>query len=140
MEKNIEKLKDLHQDFHDDEDEEIVSPFQDAIRQLRKNRFVVIGFFIIIFFIFLGIFAPFLTSYGYAEQDLINRLQPPSAEHWLGTDDVGRDIFSRIAYGARLSLRVGFLDRMSTRLNSSHVAISYAVFCLEKNKVIEMDF
>jgi|SRR5690625_1023707 len=108
MEKNIEKLKDLHQDFHDDEDEEIVSPFQDAIRQLRKNRFAVIGFFIIIFFIFLGIFAPFLTSYGYAEQDLINRLQPPSAEHWLGTDDVGRDIFSRIAYGARLSLRVGF--------------------------------
>lgn len=108
MEKDVKKLKEIHQDLHDDEDEEVVSPFQDAFRQLRKNRFALIGFFIIIFFILLGIFAPFLTSYGYEEQDLINRLQPPSAEHWLGTDDVGRDIFSRIAYGARLSLRVGF--------------------------------
>ncbi|MDY0409295.1 ABC transporter permease [Virgibacillus soli] len=87
---------------------EETSPLKDSLMQLRKNRFAVAGFVIIVFFILLGLFAPMLTSYGYKDQVLVDRLQPPSAEHWLGTDDVGRDIFSRIAYGARISLQVGF--------------------------------
>jgi len=84
------------------------SLWRDTFKQLRKNRFAVVGFFIIVFFILLGLVAPLLTSYGYDEQIIADRLQPPSAEHWLGTDDLGRDIFTRIAYGARLSLQVGF--------------------------------
>ncbi|WP_152655491.1 nickel transporter permease [Oceanobacillus sp. CFH 90083] len=87
---------------------EAVSPWKDAFRQLRKNRFAVAGLIIIIFFIILAIVAPLLTSYSYHEQNLANRLQPPSGEHWMGTDDLGRDIFTRIAYGARVSLQVGF--------------------------------
>ncbi|MBP2078086.1 nickel transporter permease [Oceanobacillus polygoni] len=92
----------------DPEEIAAISPWKDTIRRLRKNRFAIIGFVIIVFFILLGLIAPLLTSYTVAEQQLVNRLQPPSEEHWLGTDHLGRDIFTRIAYGARVSLQVGF--------------------------------
>lgn len=92
----------------DSDDMEETSPWKDAIKQLRKNKFAIAGLVIIIFFILLGLFAPLVTPYSYEEQVLVERLQPPSADHWLGTDDLGRDIFTRIAYGARLSLQVGF--------------------------------
>src|SRR5699024_6369035 len=100
----------LSDPMHMQEEEEMkaASPWRDAFRQLRKNNFAIFGFLIIIFFILLGLFAPLLTPYGYEEQVLNDRLKPPSSEHWLGTDDVGRDIFTRIAYGARISLQVGF--------------------------------
>ncbi len=92
------------------EEQEIkaTTPWQDTYRQLKKNNFAIAGFIIILFFILLGLFAPLLTPYGYEEQVLVDRLKPPSSDHWLGTDDVGRDIFTRIAYGARISLQVGF--------------------------------
>src|SRR5699024_11879868 len=94
--------------MQEEEEMKSASPWRDAFRQLRKNNFAIFGFLIIIFFILLGLFAPLLTPYGYEEQVLNDRLKPPSSEHWLGTDDVGRDIFTRIAYGARISLQVGF--------------------------------
>lgn len=87
---------------------EAFSPWKDTWRQLRKNRFATTGAVVILFFILLGLLAPIITAYPYAEQNLVERLKPPSAEHWLGTDHLGRDIFTRIAYGARISLQVGF--------------------------------
>lgn len=84
------------------------SPWQDTYRQLKKNKFAVLGFIIIIFFLLLGLFAPLLTPYEYEEQVLSDRLHAPSADHWLGTDDVGRDVFTRVAYGSRISMQVGF--------------------------------
>ncbi|GIO25281.1 nickel transporter permease [Oceanobacillus sp. J11TS1] len=92
----------------DTEQIEAVSPWRDSFRQLRKNRFAMAGLIIILFFIILGVVAPLLTPYTYEEQSLTNRLQAPSSEHWMGTDDLGRDIFTRVAYGARVSLQVGF--------------------------------
>ncbi len=92
----------------DAEQIETVSPWRDSFRRLIKNRFAAAGLIIIIFFIILALVAPLLTSYSYHEQNLANRLQPPSDAHWMGTDDLGRDIFTRIAYGARVSLQVGF--------------------------------
>ncbi|MBY7144073.1 ABC transporter permease [Virgibacillus sp. NKC19-3] len=92
----------------DTEEIEAISPWKDTLKLLRKNRFAFAGLIIIVLFIVLGLFAPLFTSHGMAEQNLVNRLQPPSAQHWLGTDDLGRDIFTRIAYGARVSLQVGF--------------------------------
>jgi peptide/nickel transport system permease protein len=89
------------------DDMQATSPWKDSIRQLRKNRFAIAGLIIIMFFVLLAIFAPLLTSYSYEKIDPVNRLQPPSGEHWFGTDDVGRDIFTRIAYGAKISLQVG---------------------------------
>ena len=54
-------------------------------------------------------FAPLIAPYGEAEQDVLARLQPPSAAHWFGTDELGRDVLSRILYGSRLSLAIGIL-------------------------------
>jgi len=90
------------------EDYEPHSPIKDFFKQVRKNRFAMIGLVIITFFILLALFAPLITPYDYKEQVLSDRLLPPSAEHYFGTDNLGRDIFTRIAYGSRLSLQIGF--------------------------------
>src|SRR5699024_1934957 len=90
------------------EDFEPHSPIRDFFKQIRKNRLAMIGLAIITFFILLALFAPLLTPYDYKEQVLSDRLLPPSSEHWFGTADLGRDIFTRIAYGSRLSLQIGF--------------------------------
>ncbi|WP_051189023.1 ABC transporter permease [Halalkalibacillus halophilus] len=87
---------------------EVISPWKDTLKQLRKNRLAIAGFIIIAFFIVVGLVAPFLTPYTFSEQDPVNRLQSPNMDHWLGTDHLGRDIFTRIAHGARISLMVGF--------------------------------
>jgi peptide/nickel transport system permease protein len=87
---------------------EAVSPWRDAFRQLKRNKLAIIGLCIITIFIIVALLAPLISGYAYDKTDLPNRLQSPSSEHWFGTDDLGRDIFSRIAYGARISLMVGF--------------------------------
>lgn len=92
----------------DEEETEAVSPWRDGWKQLRKNRLAIIGFAIILFFILVAIFAPLFTPYSYDQQNLADRLHPPSKEYLLGADHLGRDIFTRIAYGARVSLQVGF--------------------------------
>ncbi|WP_236620383.1 ABC transporter permease [Sporolactobacillus laevolacticus] len=79
-------------------------------KAFRKNKPAIAGTFIVVFFILLAIFARFIAPQGINDQNIGIRLQPPSAAHWFGTDDFGRDIFSRIVFGARLSLRVGFLS------------------------------
>ncbi|MYL35210.1 ABC transporter permease subunit [Pontibacillus yanchengensis] len=84
------------------------SPWRDAWRNFSKNKVAIMGLVIVLFFILLAIIAPLIMPYDYAKTNLIDRLQGPSAEHWLGTDDFGRDILSRIIYGARISLWVGF--------------------------------
>ncbi|MFV8828105.1 nickel transporter permease [Alkalihalobacterium sp. APHAB7] len=87
---------------------EAISPWRDAMRQLLKNKSAVIGMIIILFFLIIALIAPLISGYAFDETNPQNRLQSPSAEHWFGTDDLGRDIFSRIAHGARISLWVGF--------------------------------
>jgi peptide/nickel transport system permease protein len=63
----------------------------------------VIGFVIVLTFIITVIFAPLIAPFGYARQDIPNRMQGPSEEYWLGTDHIGRDIFSRLVYGSRIA-------------------------------------
>src|SRR5690625_4736279 len=102
---DIQYLKDT---FAEEEEMEAISPWQDTFRRLLKNRFALFGFIIICFFIIFGLLAPFITSYSYDEQIIVDRLHKPSSNYWFGTDDVGRDIFIRIAYGARISIIIGF--------------------------------
>ena len=92
----------------DPEEIEAASPWKDTFKQLRRNRFAIIGFSIIIFFILVALIGPLFTPYTFSEQNLVDRLVPPSADYWLGTDHLGRDIFTRLVYGARVSLMVGF--------------------------------
>jgi len=87
---------------------EVISPWKDAYWQLKKNKLAMIGIFIIIFFIIVALIAPLLTPYAFNTISASERLQSPSMAHWFGTDDLGRDIFTRIVYGARISLMVGF--------------------------------
>ncbi|WP_339149382.1 MULTISPECIES: ABC transporter permease [unclassified Sutcliffiella] len=79
-------------------------------KKLAKNKAAMAGAFIIIFVILMGIFAPLLATHDPNTTNVMNKLQGPSAENYLGTDDVGRDIFSRLLYGARISLGIGFLS------------------------------
>ena len=78
-------------------------------RRLAKNPSAVVGFIVAIALTLLAIFAPLIAPYPYDKQDLYNTRSAPSAEHIFGTDELGRDIFSRIVYGSRFSLSIGFL-------------------------------
>lgn len=74
---------------------------------LKRNRRAVFGLIFIAILVLLAVFADFIAPYGMKEQNLANALQFPNSSHWLGTDDLGRDILSRIIYGTRISLTVG---------------------------------
>lgn len=81
----------------------------DAWRTLRRNPLAMAGLAVVLGWLLLGLFAPVLPIADPDAQALSQRLQPPSAAHWLGTDDLGRDILSRIIYGARVSVPAGML-------------------------------
>ena len=74
-----------------------------------RNRSFVAGLIIVGVIIGLCTFAPLLTPYSPTQQDLTNVLQPPSAQHWLGTDQLGIDMWSQLLYGGRTDLRIAFL-------------------------------
>src|SRR3990172_3749140 len=78
----------------------------DLWRRLRRNRAAVAGAGFVVVFVLLAVLAPALVPFNPIQGDLNDRLQPPSASHWLGTDELGRDIFSRILFGARISLQI----------------------------------
>lgn len=80
----------------------------EVIKVFKKNKLAVFGLFVISVIIFLALFADIISPYSYEEIDLANFLQPPSIKHPFGTDSIGRDLFTRIIYGARTSLIVGF--------------------------------
>lgn len=73
---------------------------------LLRNPLAVVGALIVLVLVVMAIFAPLIAPYSPVGQDLANRLMPPSAEHWMGTDELGRDIYSRVVYGARITLLI----------------------------------
>jgi ABC-type dipeptide/oligopeptide/nickel transport system permease subunit len=83
------------------------SPARAALRQLKRSRLALPGLAIVLSFVACGVFAPLIAPYDPYKNDLMNVLMPPSAEHWFGTDELGRDLFSRVVYGARISLMEG---------------------------------
>ena len=78
------------------------------LRFIRTKPLGAIGAFLILLAILTAAFAPAIAPYGYSEQQLSKRLRDPSPDHWLGTDHLGRDIFTRIVYGSRVSVTIGF--------------------------------
>lgn len=82
---------------------------RNLFRRLFAQGNARIGMIIIGLVVLLAIFAPYLTDYDPIRQNLRARFEPPSAAHWFGTDEFGRDLFTRVAYGARISLQVGLI-------------------------------
>ncbi|HMP83075.1 MAG TPA: ABC transporter permease subunit [Verrucomicrobiota bacterium] len=80
---------------------------RDAWLRLRKNKMAVGGAIFILALALASFLSPFIAPHSYETQNLALGATPPSAQHWLGTDDLGRDLFSRILYGGRISLSVG---------------------------------
>lgn len=85
------------------------SLWQDAFSRLKKNTLAMGGLVFLLLLIVLAVLTPWIAPYSYEEQNLMLGATPPSAEHWFGTDIFGRDQLTRILYGSRISLMVGFI-------------------------------
>ena len=87
------------------------SQFEEVWRRLKKNKMAMLGLAIVVFLVLLAVFADFLFDYEeiVIKQNTAIRLQGPSAEHWFGTDEFGRDILARLVHGGRISLVVGVI-------------------------------
>src|SRR3954463_4408191 len=89
--------------------EQGVSLSQDAFRRLKKNKMAMIGLFVLLFFIVIALLTPWIAPYSYEGQNLELGATSPSLKNWLGTDTLGRDQLTRVMYGSRISLAVGFI-------------------------------
>src|SRR5690625_62710 len=93
---------------------ESTSFWKDAWRRFKQNKLAILGIAVIIFLAIMSMIGTLVSGQNYFDNDLLNANKPPSAEHWFGTDNLGRDIFARTWYGARISLFIGltaaFLD------------------------------
>ena len=97
----------IERDTHIRESSFIVRP--NWWQRFKVNRLAVIGAGIIAVMIVLAILGPIISPYTYADQSLIDANQSPSLSHWFGTDTLGRDIYTRVMYGARISLTIGIV-------------------------------
>ena len=105
----LEKAVDIRLESQIGEEER----FWDLMRRMaRDNKTAVLSFIVIVLISLAAIFAPLLTPYTEKQMDLMNRLSPPSAAHLLGTDEGGRDMLTRLLYGARVSLLIGVVPAL----------------------------
>ena len=88
--------------------EQQYSLFKDAFNRLVANRLAVVGMIVVVLLLLVAAIGPYITPYDFLSQDLEARNQFPSAAHWFGTDDLGRDVLSRVIYGARTAVFVAF--------------------------------
>ncbi|WP_071393906.1 ABC transporter permease [Bacillus tuaregi] len=84
-----------------------LSFWKDVLYRFRKNKLAMVGVVLLVLLIIMAIIGPYISGYDYASNDLSNKNQPPSSEHWFGTDDLGRDVFTRVWEGARISIFIG---------------------------------
>ena len=81
--------------------------WQDAMRRLKENKIAMISMLVILFVLLMAIVGPFISKFDYSTNELLNANMWPDKVHWFGTDELGRDLFVRVMYGARISLSVG---------------------------------
>ena len=112
----------MQEEFFNEEDIKTAAPsslWKDAWKRFYKNKTALVALCVLVLMSLGAIFAGVLTPYGPYEAELSWVKQPPSAAHWLGCDENGRDILTRLLYGARISLSVGFIsDSISTLIGS----------------------
>lgn len=83
--------------------------WRDAWQRLKRNKIAMASFWVIVLFMVIAVLGPLFSGYEYDEQNLMLTNQSPSWQHWFGTDNLGRDIFVRVLYGARISLAIGIV-------------------------------
>jgi peptide/nickel transport system permease protein len=103
-------------------------PLRGIVRFARRKPLGFVGLVLVAIFIAAAIFAPLIAPYDYKQQQLRRRLEPPSRDHILGTDSIGRDVFSRLVYGARVSVTVGFGAVLITAVLASVIGIVSGYF------------
>jgi peptide/nickel transport system permease protein len=94
-----------------------------TLKAFNTNKTSWIGLAIFLIVIALAIFAPVLAPFDPTDQNILEKLRPPSAEHWLGTDSFGRDTLSRVLYGARISLVIGTVSTLAAMLIGSAIGM-----------------
>ena len=93
-------------------------------RLMKEKKMAAISAVVILVMLLMALFAPILTPYSYEEiVDPLNRLAPPGAQHLLGTDELGRDVFTRLLYGARISLLVGIVPTLISMIAGAVLGI-----------------
>jgi len=118
--KQIEKATDLRLESQIGEEER----FSDLMRRMaRENKTAVASLILITVMILAALLAPLLTPYTETEMDLLNRLAPPSADHLLGTDEGGRDVLTRLLFGARVSLMIGVVPALLSLILGSVLGV-----------------
>lgn len=101
------------------------SLWSDGWRRLRRNKAALFSLYYIVFICLIAILAPWISPYSFETQNVDRALMPPDSVNWLGTDSLGRDMLSRIIYGARMSMAVGILTAVfSLALGGVYGAIS----------------
>ncbi len=90
------------------------SPFVNALLSLRRNPLAMAGLVVLALWLLIALTAPLIAPHDPNKQDISHRLQGPNSAHFFGTDDLGRDIFSRVLYGARISIPAGILTILAT--------------------------
>jgi peptide/nickel transport system permease protein len=93
-------------------------------RSMKRNTLAMTGFAIIALLVFFSIFATVLAPFDPAEVRILDRLQAPGAQHWMGTDEFGRDILSRVLYGARVSLLISSMVVLSAGIVGSLMGLA----------------
>jgi peptide/nickel transport system permease protein len=94
-----------------------------TLRTLMRNKLSGVGLIITGFVVLVAVFAPILSPYDPLDQNIEKRLAPPGAEHWLGADGFGRDLLSRIIWGTRLSMKVGFMVVIFTTIAGAAIGL-----------------
>ena len=113
QENKMKKIADIRLESQIGEEER----FWDLMRRMaRENKTAVLSLIVIVLMTLAAVFAPQLTPYTEKQMDLMNRLAPPSAKHLLGTDEGGRDVLTRLLYGARVSLLIGVVPALLSLL------------------------
>ncbi|CAH1692342.1 Dipeptide transport system permease protein DppC [Hyphomicrobiales bacterium] len=98
-------------------------PKASLLQVMRRNRLSWLGIGLLLLIILVAIFAPWIAPYSPIKQNIAYRLEPPSAEFWMGTDTYGRDVLSRLIYGTRISLFVGFMSILIAMVVGSTIGI-----------------
>ena len=113
-------------------------PFLEFVHRLfREKPLGAIGAVVCVVFLITGVFSELIAPYGYNEMNPIDRLQAPSLAHWMGTDQIGRDVFSRIVHGARTSVIIGFAAASISILISIVIGLTTGFFGRKFDMIVQ---